>query len=102
MSFFRFKDEDIINTSVAANPSFTVSLNGNQITGSIYLEKQFLDSALLNRRFEGFSDKEGGFVEKNAPFTSSVDIIDAEQGATNKQFYTSLLRLYDYYLISIV
>lgn len=99
MSFYDFGPEDIINTYILATPSYTVELNGNAVTGSVYLEKQFLNSALYNRLFYGFSDKEGGFVEDTGPFTASIDFVDAEQGATNKQLYESILMLYDHYNI---
>jgi hypothetical protein len=46
MSFFRFKDEDIINSKIVAFPSYTVELNGDAVTGSIYLEKKFLNDSL--------------------------------------------------------
>ena len=97
MSFFEFSNEDIINTHILAAPFYNVELNGNQVTGSVYLEKRYLHSSLLNRTFQGFSDKEGGFVTDTGPFTSSIDIVDAESGATNKELYRSILSLYDYY-----
>lgn len=97
MSFYAFGPEDIINTIILAYPSYTVELNGNAVTGSVYLEKKYLNSSLLNRTFQGFSDKEGGFVTDVGPFTSSVDIVDAEEGATNKQLFRSILNLYSYY-----
>lgn len=97
MSFFRFKDEDIIQTNVLAHPTYRVELNGDHVTGSVFLEKPFLDDSLLERRFEGISLAEGGLVQKDGPFTASVDIVDAEQGATNRQLYQSILNLYRHY-----
>lgn len=97
MSFYRFKDEDIIQTHIKAFPSYTVELNGNQVTGSVFLEKPYLDGGLRTRLFRGFSAKEGGIIEKNSPFTASIDIIDVELNATNKQLYESVLELYDFY-----
>lgn len=97
MSYFRFNPEDIINTRVVTHPDYRVELNGDQVTGSIYLEKEFLNTALLQREWQGFSAKEEGLVRKTGPFTSSIDIIDAEKDATNKQVYESILELYDYY-----
>lgn len=99
MSFYEFGEEDIINTHILTTPSYVVELNGAAVTGSVYLEKQYLNSALLGRVFEGFSDKEGGFVTDAGPFTASIDIVDAELGATNKQLYSSILNLYNYYSI---
>jgi hypothetical protein len=97
MSFYRFKDEDIINTSIVTNPSYAVQLNGDQVTGSIYLEKKFLNDELLERRTFGFSAREGGFITGSHPLTASIDIVDAELAATNQQLYQSVLNLYDHY-----
>lgn len=97
MSFYLFKDEDIFTTFVVAHPSYTVELNGDQVTGSIFLEREFLNDELLTRRIFGFSEAQGGFVTGSHPLTASIDIVDAEQGATNKQLYESILNLYDYY-----
>jgi len=97
MTFYRFENEDIIETSVVTNPSYIVELNGDQVTGSIFLDKPFLDAGLETRTWKGFSAKQGGDIELQGPFSSSVDIVDAEQGATNKQFYESILSLYDHY-----
>jgi hypothetical protein len=99
VSFFRFKDEDIINTKIVAYPSYTVELKGDQVTGSVYLEKQFLNNDLATRVFQGESVKEGGFVEKSGAFTASIDIVDVESGSTNSQLYESIIHLYDYYSI---
>lgn len=97
MTFFRFKKQDIVNITVQANPFYTVEVNGDQVTGSIFLEKKFLNDDLLNRRFKGFSNAEGGFVEKDGPFTSSVELLDAEQGGDNQQLYESIIELYNFY-----
>jgi hypothetical protein len=99
MGFYRFKDEDIINTSIVANPYYIVELNGDIVTGSIYLEKPSLNADLLNRRVFGFSAAEGGFVTGSRPLTASVDIVDAELNATNKQLYESILNLYNHYAL---
>ncbi len=99
MSYYRFSDEDIITTSVVANPSYTVEVNGDQVTGSVKLDKPFLNTSLEERVWKGFSSREGGLISKTGPFTSSVELLDAEQGATNKQLYQSILSLYDYYSI---
>ena len=37
-----------------------------------------------------FSEKEGADMVKHGPFTASIDVIDAELGGTNKEFYQSL------------
>lgn len=97
MSFFEFKPEDIINTEIVTHPKYVVELNGNQVTGSIFLDKPYLNNDLENRLLAGFSNKEGGIVEKNSPLSSSVQVIDAEDGGDNKQAYKTILRLYDFY-----
>lgn len=99
MGFYRFKDEDIINTSIVANPYYSVSYQGDAITGSIYLEKPSLNDDLLNRRVFGFSAAEGGFVTGSRPLTASIDIVDAELNATNKQLYESIINLYNHYAL---
>jgi hypothetical protein len=100
MSFYKFSNEDIINTKIATYPSYTVALNGTAVTGSVYLEKQFLINDLSSRVFQGFSEREGGFVTDAGPFTASVDIIDVEKDATNKQTYKSIINLYNYYSLT--
>jgi len=97
MSYYRFGSNDVLNIGVLTYPSHEVQLNGNQVTGSVYLEHPYLNSRLSQRLFLGFSQKEGGLVEKNGPFTSSIDILDVEYNADNKQLYESVLELYDYY-----
>jgi hypothetical protein len=99
VSFYRFKKEDIIDTSIVAYPSYNVELNGDQVTGSIYLERQYINTGLAERLMYGFSAKEGGFVTGSHPLTASIDIVDAESGSanTNRQLYRSILQLYDYY-----
>jgi len=97
MTFFRFKNEDLIDTDVFAVPRYTVELNGDQVTGSIFLDKPFLNTALEERERQGFSALEGGVQKKTGPFTASVDIVDVELGATNSQLYQSILSLYDFY-----
>ena len=94
MSFFRFKENDIIQTSIVAHPSYDVELNGDQVTGSIFLEKPFLNDDLQTRQFRGFSLKEGVVLEKNAPFTASIDIIDVEKDSTLQSSVKSNLSKY--------
>lgn len=97
MSFYKFKPEDIIYTEILTYPSYISELNGDQVTGSVYLENPYLLSSFNNRLYSAFSEKEGADMVKYGPFTASIDIIDAESGGTNKEFYQSLLTLYDYY-----
>jgi hypothetical protein len=100
MTFYEFEDGDIVNTHILAYPRQTVELNGSEVTGSVFLEKKYLTNLLLSRRFQGYSEKEGGFVEKDGPFSSSIDIVTAQEGGTNKQLYRSILNLYNYYSLT--
>lgn len=67
------------------------------ITGSIFLEKKWLQNNLQSRRYQGYSERLGGFVEKNGPFSSSITMIQATLSGTNKQIYKTIANLYDYY-----
>lgn len=97
MSYYQFKDEDLIETFITTNPSYTVELNGNVVTGSIYLEKTYLRSDIETRVWQGYSEASGGYTTKQGPFSSSIAIVDAEDGATNQQLYKSIIGLYNYY-----
>lgn len=99
MSFFKFNSEDIINTEIVAYPRHTVILNGNQVTGSVYLEKKFLQSDLLTRRYQGYSERLGGFTERNGPLSSSVEFVDTVVDGTNKEIHRAIDNLYRYYSI---
>jgi hypothetical protein len=98
MSFFKFTPEDIINTRIVAYPKTTVFKtlsNGN--IGDVYLEKTLLNASLVNRRYQGFSERLGGFVEKNGPFSSSIEVLFATSDGTNSELYASIENLYNYY-----
>lgn len=103
MSFFKFTSQDVINTEIVAYPNYFVdrkeyiNITGTLVTGSVYLEKQYLNTALSGRRYQGYSEKLGGFTEKNGPFSASVEILTAVSGGTNKELYCSILNLYSYY-----
>lgn len=97
MSFFKFSSEDIINTEIIAYPRHQVSKSGSFTTGSIFLEKKYLDSSLLQRRYQGYSERLGGFVEKDGPFSASVELVFANDGGTNKELFKSINGLYNYY-----
>ena len=99
MSYYRFNPEDIINSSIVCHPKTNTELNGNQVTGSIYLEKQYLNNDLETREWQGSSDKEGGLIKKNGPFTSSVDFFTVVKDGTNKELYQSIVNLYNEYSI---
>jgi hypothetical protein len=97
MSFYKFASEDIIDTEIATYPQYTVVKNGDQVTGSIFLERPFLDTALRERQYTGFSLKEGAIMQKNAPFTASIYFLEAEEGGNNKEMYRTIGNLYDFY-----
>jgi hypothetical protein len=97
MSFYRFKDEDIIDTEIATYPHYRVSNNGNQITGSVYLDRPSLQSGINTRLFEGFSLKHGAIMQKNAPFTSSIELMNVVNGGLNKEMYQTIQSMYDFY-----
>jgi hypothetical protein len=97
MSYFPFRDEDLIETYLVTNPSYVVELNGDKLTGSIFLEKKFLNNDLQTRIWQGYSELSGGYITKQGPFSSSIAIVDAELEATNKQLYKTIIGLYDYY-----
>lgn len=97
MAFYKFTPEDIINTKIVTYPQAKTFLAGVQHTGSVFLERKYLDTNLFNRRYQGFSERLGGFVEKNAPFSSSIDFVQAVLSGTNSQLYSTLVQLYNYY-----
>jgi hypothetical protein len=97
MTFYKFAPEDIINTKLLTYPQVKTFLAGDQMTGSVYLERKFIDTALLNRRYQGYSERLGGFVDKAGPFSSSIDFVQAVLSGTNNQLYNTLIQLYDYY-----
>lgn len=97
MTFFKFAPEDIIDTKIITYPQTRTFLAGDQMTGSVYLEKKYIDSNLLNRRYQGFSEKLGGFIDKAGPFSSSIDFVQAVLSGTNNQLYNTIIQLYDYY-----
>jgi hypothetical protein len=97
--FFKFSPEDVIHTKIETFPQQTVYLYGDQFTGSVYLERKYLNSTLLNRQVNGYSEKLGGFTTSSYPFTASIDFKNAVSGGTNNQLYRTILRLYNYYSI---
>lgn len=97
MAFYQFSPDDIVNTVIVTYPSQAIKQNNNGVTGSIYLEKKYLDSSLTSRQFQGFSDKEGGFVTADGPFTSSLDFISATRSGSNSHYFSVIERLCTYY-----
>lgn len=97
MSFYKFAPEDIINTKIVTYPKAKLYLAGDQMTGSVYLEKNFLTGSLSGRRFQGWSERLGGFVDKRGPFSSSIDFVNAVLSGTNSELYNTISQLYDFY-----
>lgn len=97
MSFFQFKDGDIIYINIITYPDYTIELNGDQVTGSVYLEKEFLNANISERQFHGFSLKEGAVLTASGPFTSSIEMLTAYDGLDNEELFASLANYYDYY-----
>lgn len=97
MTFFPFKKEDILHTTIRCFPSYVTERNGGQITGSVFLERPYLETNLRYRIFQGFSQKEGGFISKTGSMTASIDLQTAVSGGTNLVMWHAINRLYDYY-----
>lgn len=97
MAYYKFAPEDIINTEITAFPKTNYVSGSGVITGSIMLEKKFLNNAISSRRYQGYSERLGGFVEKNGPFSSSIDMMQATEDGTNKEMYATIANLYRYY-----
>ena len=90
MSFYKFSDDDIINVTISTHPRIISALNGTVVTGSVYLERPYLNNALKNRIFQGFSQKEGGLVDKTGSLSASIDFQTAISGSTNSNLLHSL------------
>lgn len=97
MSFYKFNQEDIINTYIQTFPAYTVESNGDKVTGSVELERSYLDSPLAHRIYWGYSERLGGLTSKVAPFTSSIEMIDVQKDITNEELYDTISASYGYY-----
>lgn len=97
MSYYEFAPGDIISTQIITNPSYTVIYQGSAVTGSIYLEKPYLNSALANRQLQGFSERLGGFTTTTATITASVDIKTAQMNGQNAGLFGAIQSLYNQY-----
>ena len=98
MSFYKLNSDDIINTTIRTHPRFVSELNGNIITGSVRLERPFLNANIANRIFHGFSQQEGGFIAKTGSMSASIDFRTAISGSTNSNLWHSVKNvLYSYY-----
>jgi hypothetical protein len=107
MSYYRFGPEDILNTTLKTYPKSTIELNGNIITGSVYLENSYIISQfgpkysnLNTRTYKGYSQRKAGFVNFTGPFTASVLFKSAISGSTNNILFHSISgTLYPYYKV---
>lgn len=97
MSFYRFGPDDIIHTTIRCFPAFAVENSGHQITGSVFLERPFLETNLRYRIFEGFSQKQGGLIQKTGSLSASIDLQTATSGGTNSAMWSTINRLCNYY-----
>lgn len=97
MTFYKFSNDDILHTTIKCFPSYTTENNGNQVTGSIFLERPFLETNLRYRIFEGLSQKQGGLISKTGSMSASIDLRTAISGGTNAVWWHTVNRLCDYY-----
>ena len=97
MTFYKFQPGDILHTTIKCFPSYAVENSGDQVTGSIFLERPFLETNLRYRIFEGFSQKQGGLIVKTGSMSASIDLQTATSGGTNNILWHTMNRLCDYY-----
>lgn len=97
MSYFPFTSSSVTNVKIMCNPTFSVVLNGNAVTGSVYLERPYLNPALANRNVTGFSERLGGQTTRSAMITASVDFLTAVSGGQNQQMFGAISNLYSFY-----
>ena len=97
MSFYKFNPDDIITTEIVTYPHQVSRITANILTGSISYERAFLRTELKNRQYQGYSERLGGFIQKNGPFSASIELFSAVSGGTNFDLYTSIKTLYRYY-----
>ena len=97
MTFYKFQPGDILHTTIRCFPSFTTENNGDQVSGSVFLERPFLETNLRYRLFEGFSQKQGGLIVKTGSMSASIDLQTATSGGTNNILWHTMNRLCDYY-----
>lgn len=69
------------------------------MTGSVFLERPYLNNDLRYRIFEGFSQKQGGLIQKTGSMSASIDLQTATQGGTNGPMWGVVNQLANYYSI---
>ena len=87
----------MMNTAILTHPEFSSERNGDVVSGSVYLERPYLNSGIANRIFKGLSQKEGGFIEKTGSLSASMDFKTVVSGGTNSTTWYTVRRLYDFY-----
>lgn len=97
MTFYKFQDEDIIHTTIKCFPIFSVENSGQQVTGSVFLERPYLETNLRYRVFQGISQRLGGLIEKTGSMSASIDLQTATSGGTNFVLWHAVNQLYNYY-----
>lgn len=100
MSFYRFSDDDVLTVDLRTTPSSNIINKNNAITGAVYLENPYLTSTINRRVYSGFSEKEGGLVERSGSFSASINFYQCAENGTNKQYFRLVKKLYDYYKIA--
>lgn len=99
MTFYKLTKDDILHTTIRCFPSYTVENSGDQVTGSVFLERPYLNNDLRYRIFEGFSQKQGGLIQKTGSMSASIDLQTATQGGTNGPMWGVVNQLANYYSI---
>lgn len=99
MSFFDFGPNDIVHTSIVAYPKCNVTYQGQDVTGSVYLERPYSTTALSMRQMQGFSERLGGLTTKFAGLTSSINITYAVKNGSNQGLYGAIQNLFSYYSV---
>ena len=99
MTFYPLRDKDILNISIDTHPFYAVNLHATATTGSIFLEKKYLEDSLEGRLFYGFSARLGGFASASSPFSSSIEMVDAQEGTNTDTTYKAIKNFYSYYSI---
>lgn len=98
MSYFELKDEDLIHTFIVAHPRSRVSSFNFKVTGSVYLEES-LRNEIQNKRYDGYSERLGGYSFKFGPITASINLDYAVYNGTNKELYQAVSNFYQFYSI---
>jgi len=123
MSFYKFNPDDLIDTFISTFPRQVCSYTSTTavVDGTIALESPFLTTTtwsaytddltpglastygrysgetLTKKKYQGYSERLGGFLELRGPFSASLNVVAAISGGTNQDLYESVVTLYKYY-----